>query len=308
MRKINIRQTVCPLLAALIWGTAFIAQSVSTDFIEPFTFNAIRAFIGAIALLPVAFILRKIKKPSEKEPVDKRKYRKMLILGGISCGVVLAVASYLQQYGLGTTSPGKAGFITALYIVLVPIFGMFIGKKAPLFVWISVAMSAVGLYLLCIKENFTISSGDTFVILCAVAFTIHILVIDYFTRFVDGVELSLAQFAVMAIISGICMVLFESPQISGIMKCIFPLLYVGVFSNAIAYTLQIVAQKGANPTVVTLILSLESVFATLAGAVLLSEVMSPKEYIGCILMFAAVMLAQLPKGIFKFNRKGQKRT
>ncbi len=303
MKKINIRQTLCPTIAAIIWGAAFTAQSMCTEFMGTFTFNALRALIGSLSLLVTVLIMNKLKKPVERTPEEKKKHTKMLLLGGLACGTLLTIASNLQQFGLETTTAGKAGFITALYMVLVPIFGLVVGKKAPIFVWISVIMSAVGLYLLCITDGFSIASGDIYVIMCAVVFALHILTIDYFTQFVDGVELSFMQFTVMTVISGICMFIFEDPQISGIAQCILPLLYVGVLSSAVAYTLQIVAQKGSNPTVVVLILSLESVFATLAAAIFLNEQLSVREYIGCILMFAAVMLAQLPNDIFKRKQK-----
>ncbi len=299
MKTNKIRQTLCPILAAFIWGTAFVAQSVSTDYVGAFTFNAVRSLIGSVALLIVVFILRRFRKNKTVSVQDKRAYRKMLILGGLSCGIILTAASNLQQFGLSDTSAGKAGFITALYIVLVPIFGMFFRKKAPFSVWIGVVTAVAGLYLLCIKEDFSISKGDFFVLLCAFAFTAHILAIDYFTRFVDGVELSCAQFIVVTVISSVCMLIFEEPHIADIMQCIGPLLYVGIFSSAVAYTLQIIAQKDANPTVVSILLSLESVFATLAGAVILGDTMSAREYIGCALMFAAVVLAQLPPDLFR---------
>ncbi len=296
MKKNYLRQTVCPIIAAVIWGTAFVAQSVSTDLIGAFTFNALRSFIGAAALIPVILIIRKLSHKPEKTRAEKKAYTKMLLLGGLCCGAVLAIASNLQQMGLSETSPGKAGFITALYIVLVPIIGIFFGKKAPVSVWISVVIAVAGLYLLCIKEDFSVSVSDLYVLLCAFVFSCHILVIDYFSRFVDGVELSFAQFIVAGVFSSICMIFFETPSMPAIIECAFPILYVGIFSSGVAYTLQIVAQKDANPTVVSLLLSLESVFATLSGAIILHERMTVKEYIGCVLMFVAVMLAQIPFG------------
>lgn len=305
MKKNNLRQTLCPILAALIWGTSFVAQSVSTDYIGAFTFNAARSVIGALAIFVVLAVVKLIqKKQSAVLPVKDKKYNKKLIMGGIFCGIMLTVASYLQQLGLSDTSAGKAGFITALYIVLVPIFGIFLHKKAPLSVWISVIIAVFGLYLLCIKENFTISKGDFYVLLCAFAFTGHILIIDYFTQFVNGVELSFIQFITVSVLSSICAFIFEKPQISELIHCIGPLLYCGILSSGVGYTLQIIAQKDANPTVVSLLLSLESVFATLSGALILNEKMSVKEYIGCILMFLAVLLAQLPdKLISNINKK-----
>jgi len=223
-------------------------------------------------------------------------------LGGICCGVLLAVASNFQQLGIAETSAGKTAFITALYIVIVPIFGLFLKKKVQINVWIGVAMAVAGLYCLCIKGDFSIAVSDLYVVICAVVFALHILVIDHFTNLVDGVKLSCAQFAVVFIISGIGALIVEKPAIEPIIDCILPVIYVGVFSSGVAYTLQIIAQKGANPAVVTLLLSLESVFGVVAGAIILKETMSVKEYIGCALMFTAVIFAQLPERKHRADR------
>jgi len=292
--KINrIRQNVFPLLAALIWGTAFVAQSVSADHIGPFTFNASRSVIAFVFLLVLCMILRAGKRNSEKKSTPI--LTKDLLWGGLSCGVALTVAAFFQQKGLETTSSGKAGFITALYIVIVPVIGIFLKKKAPKIIWLSVVLAVAGLYFLCITEDFTITIGDFYVMICAFCFSGHILVIDYFTQRVDGVELSCAQFFVVTILSSIGMLLTETPSLEAIMSCIGPILYVGLFSSGVAYTLQILAQKDSNPTVVSLLLSLESVFATLAGAVILHDKMNGKEYLGCLLMLIAVVLAQIPE-------------
>ncbi len=200
----------------------------------------------------------------------------------------------LQQMGLETTTSGKAGFITALYIVIVPIAGIFLRKKAPRAIWLSVALAVVGLYLLCVQESFSITEGDWYVLLCSFCFAGHILLIDHFTQKVDGVALSCVQFLVMAVLSAGLMLVMETPDWAGLLACIGPVLYVGIFSSGVGYTLQILAQKDSNPTVVSLLLSLESVFATVAGALILGDRMSGKEYLGCVLMLAAVVLAQLP--------------
>ena len=189
---------------------------------------------------------------------------------------------------------GKAGFITALYIVIVPIAGIFLRQKAPRAIWLSVALAVVGLYLLCVQESFSITEGDWYVLLCSFCFAGHILLIDHFTRKVDGVALSCVQFLVMAVLSAGLMLVMETPDWAGLLACIGPVLYVGIFSSGVGYTLQILAQKDSNPTVVSLLLSLESVFATVAGALILGDRMSGKEYLGCVLMLAAVVLAQLP--------------
>ena len=291
--KVNrIRQNVLPVLAAFIWGTAFVAQSVGADYVEPFTFNAARSAIAFLFLLVLCLVRGKMHIGAAESAVRSWKD---LAAGGICCGVALTVASNLQQKGLETTTSGKAGFITALYIVIVPILSIFLKKKAPRTIWLSVVLAVAGLYCLCITEEFTITSGDFYILLCAFCFSAHILVIDYFTQKVDGVELSCVQFLVVTVLSCIGMLATESPTLEALRMCIFPLLYVGIFSSGVAYTLQILAQKDSNPTVVSLLLSLESVFATLAGAVILHDSMSGKEYLGCVLMLIAVILAQLPE-------------
>ena len=281
-----------PVLAAFIWGTAFVAQSVGADYVEPFTFNTARSAIAFLFLL----VLCLVRRTAQKGIVERAtKSWKDLAVGGTCCGVALTVASFLQQKGLETTTSGKAGFITALYIVIVPIAGILLKKKAPRTLLISVPLAVVGLYCLCITEDFSVNEGDFYVFLCAICFSAHILVIDYFTQRVDGVELSCAQFLVVTILSAIGMLASETPSLEALRMCMWPILYVGIFSSGVAYTLQILAQKDSNPTVVSLLLSLESVFATLAGAILLHDQMSGKEYLGCVLMLAAVVLAQLPE-------------
>lgn len=287
-----VRHTIFPILAAFIWGTAFAFQSMCTDYIPPMTFNAIRGLIASITLFVIYVIYKKARsRVSAPEKISKKK----LILGSLSCGIFLSLATNMQQLGMGGTSAGKAGFITALYIVIVPILGLFLKKRCGLRVWISVLIATVGLYFLCMTEKLTISPSDFYVLICAVFFSVHILVIDAFTKDVPGILLSLGQFIVVTIISGLGMIFFESPTAAGIIKCILPTLYVGVFSSGVAYTLQIISMKGANPTTVSLLLSLESVFSVLGGAVILNEVLSGREYVGCALMFAAVILSQLPE-------------
>lgn len=293
-----VRQNLFPVLAALIWGTAFVAQSVSTDFVGPFTFNALRAAIAFAVLCVVSLIFSRAE-GGKSTPREKSGTRRDLILGGICCGFFLAAASNLQQLGLSETSAGKAGFITALYVVLVPVFGIFLRKKASLPVWIGVILSVAGLYLLCIKDGFSIERSDFYIFLCAIIFALHILCIDHFVQKVDGIKLSCVQFLVMALLSSLGMLIFERPSLSGIIACIWPILYVGIFSSGVAYTLQILAQKDSDPTVVTILLSLESVFSVIAGAIILGDRLSGREYAGCVLMFAAVILAQIPFPIKK---------
>ena len=292
----QLRQVVFPLLAALIWGTAFVAQDMCADVIEAMTFNAVRSFIAVVVLLVIIWIFGKLRKDQpQPTEAEKKAGRKQLIIGGICCGTALAVASNFQQAGIGAgTDAGKAGFITALYIVLVPLLGLFLRKKVSLPVWISVILAVIALYLLCIHGEFKLAPGDLLILLCALFFAVHILVIDHFTATVDGMKLSCAQFLVAGILSTIGALIFEHPDWSAILSCALPILYVGVFSSGVAYTLQILAQKGSNPTVVTILLSMESVFAVISGAIILHQHMTGREYLGCVLMLIAVILAQIP--------------
>ena len=295
MKYNQMRQVVFPILAAFIWGTAFVAQDLCADSIGAFAFNATRYFIAVLALLVVILISDKVKKNKPTLTAQEKKAaNKQLWLGGLCCGAALAIASNFQQAGLvAGTDAGKAGFITALYVVLVPVFGLFFKRKVSLPTWIAVVLSVVALYLLCIKGDFSLAPGDLLVLVCAVCFAVHILVIDHFTAFCDGVKLSCLQFLFAGIISTICMFIFEDVDFAAILSCALPLLYVGIFSCGVGYTLQILAQKDSNPTVVTILLSLESVFAVIAGAIILKQQMTVREYIGCAIMFAAVILAQI---------------
>lgn len=295
MKKQQIRNSILLLLAATIWGVAFVAQSVAMDYIGPFTFNCIRSLLGGTVLLPVIGIFsisKKEKNVKSEEPFFKRN--RTLIIGGLCCGLALCIASNLQQIGIVTTSAGKAGFITAFYIVFVPIVNLFFGKKSSFLIWISVALALVGLYLLCITESLSINQGDLYLLLCAIVFTIHILVIDHFSPLVDGVKMSCIQFFVSGILSAIPMFLFEEPSFTQLKAASVSILYAGIMSCGVAYTLQIVGQKNMNPTIASLILSLESVVSVLAGWVILHQTLSVREIIGCILMFGAIIFAQLP--------------
>lgn len=280
------------ILTAFIWGTAFVAQSVGMDYLGPFTFNGVRSLIGGVALITCIWLLQKLNDKSE--PVTEERNRKDLLIGGISCGVLLFAASSLQQVGIQYTTAGKAGFITAFYIVFVPVLGIFLGKKTGWKVWTAVILALAGLYFLCITEKFTIGKGDIFLFACALVFSLHILVIDYFSPKVEGVKMSCIQFLVCGIISLPFMFLLETPRMGAIVDAAWPLLYAGVLSCGVAYTLQIIGQKNVNPAIASLILSLESCFSVLAGWVILGEKLSVRESIGCILMFAAIILAQLP--------------
>lgn len=301
MNRFVIRQSLILLLTATIWGVAFVSQSVGMDYVGPFTFNGIRCLIGAAVLVPVIFLSQKLRGREDKQEIHKKEDRKTLLTGGICCGGILAVASSFQQFGIQYTTVGKAGFITAMYIILVPIFGIFLRKRVGFKIGVSVVIAVAGLYLLCMTESLRPEAGDLLVFLCAVVFSLHIMAVDHFSPLVDGVKLSCIQFFVSGILCSVCMFLFEKPKISMILAAWEPLLYAGVLSCGVGYTLQIIGQKGMNPTVASLIMSLESVISVLAGFVLLGEVLSKRELFGCVLMFAAIVLAQLPEEKLSFR-------
>lgn len=284
----------------IVSGVAFVAQSVGMDYIGPFTFNGVRSLIGGVVLIPCIFIIRKFKgEEKNSQTGDKKK----LIAGGLICGVIMFVASSLQQIGIQYTTVGKAGFITALYIIIVPILGIFIRKKIPWTIWISVVIAVVGMYLLCITEGFSISKGDFIVFLCALAFSVHIMVVDYFAPHVDGVAMSCIQFLTAGILSLFPMFKFENPSIDAICISWMPILYAAVMSCAVAYTLQIIGQKYTEPFVASLIMSLESVISVLAGWVILHQVLSPREIFGCVMVFIAIIIAQCPIPTLKKEKK-----
>lgn len=299
MKKGQIRNSLLLLLAATIWGTAFVAQKEGMDHVGPFTFTFARSIVGGVVLIPCIWFLRQLKKRENKIESEVRTslVTKMELLGGICCGLALCAASNFQQLGMtdDATSSGKAGFITALYVVIVPILGLFFKKRASLIVWIGVGFSAVGLYLLCIpKGTFELAYGDLLVLICALLFSVHIMVIDYFSPKGDGVVIACIQFFVCGIVTGGIMLFAEYPQLRDILAAAGPILYAGVLSSGVAYTLQIVGQKNMNPTVASLILCLESVVSAIAGQIKLKEQFNNRELFGCILMFTAIVLAQLP--------------
>lgn len=303
MNKYTLRQSMLLLLTAAIWGVAFVAQSVGMDYVGPFTFNTVRSLLGGSVLIPCIVLLKRINVGSkdtagaaEHASGDPAGQRKVLLTGGVACGVLLCIASNLQQFGIMYTSVGKSGFITAMYIVLVPVLGIFLKKKAGIKIWCSVAIAVGGLYLLCMTDSgFSIQKGDLLLLLGAVIFSFHILTIDYFSPKVDGVKMSCIQFFTCGILSMVCMFLFEQPQIGAILQAWMPIVYAGVLSCGVAYTLQIVGQKGMNPTVASLILSTESVISVIAGWLILHQKLSGRELLGCVLMFAAIILVQLPE-------------
>ena len=291
MNKTQFRNSLLLLLTSIIWGSAFVAQSVGMDYVEPFTFTFARSIIGGIVLIPCIFLLRMINGNKTKSQFITKNE----IIGGICCGIALFAASNFQQFGILHTTVGKAGFITALYVVIVPILGLFMKKRISFMIWFCVVLSVVGLYLLCIPEgSFALSYGDLLVLICAVLFSFHILIIDYFSPKGDGVMISCIQFFVCGILSGIIMLFVENPSMGNLLDAKWSILYAGVLSSGVAYTLQVVAQKGMNPTVASLILCLESVVAVIAGWLILGDALTARELVGCIFMFGAIVLAQLP--------------
>ncbi len=290
----TLRANLLLLLTAMIWGAAFVAQRVGMEHIGPFTFNGSRSILAALALLPVtAWMDRRGVSRPPKTPAEKRT----LLLGGALCGLCLFGGSTLQQWGLVYTTAGKGGFITALYVVLVPLASILLGKRVRPLIWLCVALAAAGLYLLCMAESLSLGKGDLLVMLCAVCFCAHILVIDRFSPRTDGLRLSLIQFVVCGGLSILCALCFEKVDWAALAQCLVPILYAGILSGGAGYTLQILAQKDTDPTVASMLMCLESVFSVLFGMLLLGERMTGRETLGCLMMFAAIILCQLPEGM-----------
>lgn len=299
MKNQKLKGNLLLLLTAFVWGVSFIAQSKGVEEISPVAFNGIRSVLGGIVLLPVIYFIDANKK---KHNVPVQGLDKNLVIGGIICGIFLCLASTLQTMGMKYTSPGKAGFITALYMVIVPIIGLFTGKKLRPVMASAVLVAVCGMYLMCIDSELSVNKGDILIFICAFLFSGHILVIDHFSPKVDGVKLSCIQFFVCGILNLIWMFLFEEPQLKPILDAWISIGYAGIFSCGVAYTLQIVGQKYTDPTSASILMSLESVFATLSTVILVAlgwnltgGQMSLKEIIGCIFMFAAILLVQLPE-------------
>ncbi len=291
MRSGKAKGNLMLLVTALIWGTAFAAQSGAMDHIRPFTFTALRSFLGGLVLLPVIALFR-------REPV---KSRKTLFTGGALCGLCLFIASAFQQVGIVYSTTAKAGFITALYVVFVPLIRLALGKRPSPIVWPAVGISVIGFYLLCVGGGaLSLQKGDLLLLLCAVCFSIHILVIDRFSPRTDGVKMACIQFFVCGALSLICTLFFETPDMKSIAAAWLPVAYAGVLSSGIAYTMQIVGQKYTDPVTASLICSLEAVFAALAGYLcwrlgwIGNGNITPREIFGCLLVFIAVILVQIP--------------
>ena len=301
----RMKSNLMLLLTAIIWGSAFVAQKAGTV-LEPFTYTGIRMLIGGLVLIPVIIIFSKMdKNPDTRTVAEKKAAEKQNLIGGLWCGIVLCIASNLQQFGMYfDTDAGKAGFITTLYVVLVPVLGLFLKRKVKPIVWGCIALAVVGFYLLTMAGSgagFSLALGDFFVLLCAFVFAIHIIVVDHFIEKCDGIKLSSIQFLTTGVISLICMAIFETPVLADIIGCAGAILYCGVLSSGVAYTLQVLGQKHAEPATASLILSLESVFAVIFGALLLHESMTILELIGCVVIFVAVLIPQLPSKEERLN-------
>ena len=291
MKNKDIIGNILLLLVAAIWGTAFVFQRIGMDSIQPVTFTAARMSLAAVAVSLVSALMKK----TVPEGVTERECSKNSLLGGICCGFFLVTASILQQIGIVTTTAGKAGFITAMYILIVPVFGsVFLRRRNSWHVWLSVALGVAGLYLLCMTGSFSLARGDALICICAVLFSGHILCIDHFVAKGNAVRIAAIQFTVTALVSWVIAFITETPGIQEIKSAVIPILYCGLVSGGVGYTLQVVAQKFTEPTVASLLMSLEAVFAATSGALILHERMTGREILGCCIMFAAIVIVQLP--------------
>lgn len=305
----RLHANILLLLTAAIWGFAFVAQRVGSQYVGAFTFNGIRFGLGSLSLIPLIIYFDKRKKNHSNNKENINVISKKTIIAGIVVGTILYAGSTLQQIGLIYTTAGKASFITGLYMVIVPIIGIFLGHKIGKNSWIGVGLAVAGLYLLSINENFSIGFGDFLELTCSIFFAVHILTIDYFSDKVDSLKLSCIQFATCSFLSIVSALIFENTTVSGISNALISILYGGFLSVGVAYTLQVVAQKNAKPSHAAIILSMESVFGAIGGALLLSERMSTKGYIGCILILAGILVSQIKfpsKELMKINTKDKK--
>lgn len=292
MRNFFSKSNLLLILASIIWGCAFVAQNVGMNYIGPWTFSTIRFLIAGFSLLAIIPILDK-KRTHVIRPKTKEEKMKLL-LGSLLCGLALSIGSIVQQIAMLTVPVAKAGFLTTLYVLFVPMITLLFGKKIPLKVWIGIVMALFGLYLLSMAGNLAIGIGEILLILAAFLFAIHIIIIGHFSTRVDPVRLSCGQLLIGGFATVIPMIVIEKPTMGSILAAYIPLLYTGIFSSCVAYTLQIFAQKEANPTIAGMLLSLESVFAALAGYLILHQVLNTRELIGCVVIFIAIVIAQLP--------------
>ncbi|WP_407386175.1 DMT family transporter [Ruminococcus sp.] len=304
MKKHRLLSSAMLLTAAIIWGLAFVAQEKLADSVPPFTVNALRSLIASVALVPVAAVLRRSrgKRLWESNPTDRKK----LIKAGVICGVMLCISVNLQQFGIslypaGAPASAHSGFLTALYIIFVPLFGLFLHKKPSFTIVIAVILATVGLYFLCLYDGFgALYTGDIVVLICGMAFAVQILCVDHYIGEVDGVKLSAIQFLVTGILSAILMLIFEKPDPSAILAAWKPILYLSLMSSGVGYTLQIIGQKYSDsPALASILMSMESVFAVIGGVIFMHAIPAVNEWIGCGIMLAAIIIAQLPPELFR---------
>ena len=288
--KNKLKGSIALLSATVIWGSAFVAQSVGMDYIGPFTFQTLRCLLAVLFLIPAAAVLERTSwRQYAAKWLDKK-----LWLAGTLCGLALFAATTLQQVGLVYTDAGKAGFLTAMYIVLVPFIGLFLKRRLPMASWLSIAVAVVGLYLLSNIGASIPNPGDMMMVGCALAFAVQITFVDRFAAHCDALRLNCIQSLVVTVLSAVCMFATESPEWRGIAACVLPISYAGVLSLGVAYSLQIIGQRHVEPTTASLFMSLESVFAALSGWLLLNEQMTPRELTGCLLIFLSVIITQIP--------------
>lgn len=295
--RTQLKGVLLLLLTSLIWGSSFVSQSVGSETVEPFTFMAIRTLMGATVLLPFILIRDRVtaKKMTREQIEERKKTDKKTIAYGAIIGIFLAIATNLQQYAFNYSTAGKIAFITAMYMFFVPIAGLFMKKRIPLVTWLCIVMGFTGLFCLCFKggDDFTLNTGDVITLICAVFFTCQILLIEKFSQACDGIKLSCAQFYTAGFISLVLMLIFDNPQLTGIKHAGIALLYSGIMSCGIAYTLQVVGQKYCEATIASLLMCMESVFAALSAAILIQERLTGREILGCVIMFTAIVVSQL---------------
>lgn len=307
--KTQLKGVLILLLTAIIWGASFVSQSVGSESVEPFTFMAVRTLMGATVLVPFILVSDKLsgRKLSTEQIKERKKNDKKAIKYGAILGIFLAAATNLQQFAFNYSTAGKIAFITAMYMFFVPIFGLFIKKRIPFLTWICIMLGFVGLFFLCFKggDSFKMNRGDTLALICAVFFTFQILLIEKFSQECDGIKLSCAQFYSAGFISLIFMLIFEKPECVGIKQAGLALLYSGIMSCGVAYTLQVVGQKYCEATIASLIMCMESVFAALSAALLIHERLTGREILGCVIMFTAIVVSQLSGTLKKKFRQTQ---
>ncbi len=315
--KNNLKGGIILLIAAAIWGSAFVAQEKAVPFIGAFTINCLRSLVASAVLFPIVLILKRKRERLTEKP--EKTLTKPLILGGVLCGIALSVAINLQQFGimfnakLAEGGSGKAGFITAMYIIFVPLFSVILGKKLKFSMLLAVIVSVFGLYFISVKSGFTVSTGDLVLLLCAVSFAVHITIADRFVSRVDAVALSAIQFFTVGVVSGILMLIFErdSLSIGGILAAALPILYCGVMSSGVAYTFQLIGQIYCESTVASIIMSLESLFAMITSCIFFKMLPTSREAVGCVLMMLAIFIVETPFAnrvfdkIFKRKKKNE---